>query len=70
VIVELSNLVEVNKILGGFQEPIDRLRAMNRLEGYPGFEAQLLCQIERINPILRQGGARFPDTADVRDIMG
>jgi hypothetical protein len=35
VIVELSNLVEVNKILGGFQEPIDRLRVDDRLEGNP-----------------------------------
>ena len=70
VIIELAHFVKIREGSGDFQEPVNRFRINDRLEGNPGLDSIGVGQSQGVDTVRRQGGPGFPFPADLRIVMG
>lgn len=60
VIIELSHLVKIHKLIGFFDQPVDRRRIQHRLKADPGFQARLVGNGQGLEAFIRQRRPGFP----------
>lgn len=70
VIIHFTDLVEIDKVAGCLNEPVNRLRVNDWLEAGPRGDARSLCEPKGFNPFGRRCGARLPLDGNSRIVMG